>query len=422
MINTDIIDAFKIIAKDKDIETVNLSYIIEELFINLMHKKYGEENDNFSCIVNMDKGEIEIYQEKVIVKKVLDPIHEINLEDARKIEPTMNVGDPFIEVINPDSFGRRLIFHAKQFLAQKIKNIEKESILKEFTSKTNEIIIGNVHQIQKDRIFVTYENTEMILYRDQQIPTDRYRRGEIIRAIISEISSSPKGPEIRLSRTNTNFLERLFEIEVPEIEDGIIEIKSIARAPGDRSKIVVFSSDRRIDAVGACVGMRGSRIQSIVRELNGEKIDIINWSDRPEVLISRSIAPAKPYDLYMDEERPYAVAVFEDDELAIAIGRNGHNIKLASQVTGYTIDAVKRSDYKTSNKSIIPLSEIKGISGVQILNFKEKDIISATDFLESNKEILLSVKGIGDKTIEKITNSINDYLESQSNSVEDVKE
>ena len=414
MINKDIIDAFKIIAKDKDIETVNLSYIIEELFINLMHKKYGEENNNFSCIVNMDKGEIEIYQEKVIVEKVSDPIHEINLEDARKTEPSMSIGDPFIEVINPDSFGRRLIFHAKQFLATKIKNIEKESILKEFTSKTGEIIIGNVHQIQKDRIFVTYENTEMILYRDQQIPTDRYRRGEIIRAIISEIATSAKGPEIRLSRTNDNFLERLFEIEVPEIEDGIIEIKKIARAPGDRSKIVVFSSDRRIDAVGACVGMRGSRIQSIVRELNGEKIDIINWSEQPEILISRAIAPAKPYDLYMDEERPYAVAVFEDDELAIAIGRNGHNIKLASQVTGYTIDAVKRSDYKTSTKTIIPLSEIKGISEAQILNFKEKDIISTADLLESEKEILLSVKGIGEKTVERIKKSINDYLESKS--------
>tara|TARA_B100001142_G_scaffold27038_2_gene24312 strand:+ start:76 stop:1335 length:1260 start_codon:yes stop_codon:yes gene_type:complete len=419
LINKDIIDAFKIIAKDKDIETVNLSYIIEELFINLMHKKYGEENNNFSCIVNMDKGEIEIYQEKVIVEKVSDPIHEINLEDARKIEPSMSIGDPFIEVINPDSFGRRLIFHAKQFLATKIKNIEKESILKEFTSKTDEIIIGNVHQIQKDRIFVTHENTEMILYRDQQIPTDRYRRGEIIRAIISEIATSAKGPEIRLSRTNDNFLERLFEIEVPEIEDGIIEIKSIARAPGDRSKIVVFSSDRRIDAVGACVGMRGSRIQSIVRELNGEKIDIINWSEQPEILISRAIAPAKPYDLYMDEERPYAVAVFEDDELAIAIGRNGHNIKLASQVTGYTIDAVKRSDYKTSTKTIIPLSEIKGVSEAQILNFKEKDIISATDFLDAEIEILLSVKGIGEKTIERIKKSIDDYLELKSRSDEE---
>jgi len=419
LINKDIIDAFKIIAKDKDIETVNLSYIIEELFINLMHKKYGEENNNFSCIVNMDKGEIEIYQEKVIVEKVSDPIHEISLEDARKTEPSMSIGDPFIEVINPDSFGRRLIFHAKQFLAQKIKNIEKESILKEFTSKTDEIIIGNVHQIQKDRIFVTHESTEMILYRDQQIPTDRYRRGEIIRAIISEIATSAKGPEIRLSRTSDNFLERLFEIEVPEIEDGIIEIKSIARAPGDRSKIVVFSSDRRIDAVGACVGMRGSRIQSIVRELNGEKIDIINWSEQPEILISRAIAPAKPYDLYMDEERPYAVAVFEDDELAIAIGRNGHNIKLASQVTGYTIDAVKRSDYKSSAKTIIPLSEIKGISEPQILNFKEKDIISTTDFLEAEKEILLSVKGIGEKSVEKITKSINDYLESKSVSDEE---
>ncbi len=416
MINKDIIDAFKIIAKDKDIETVNLSYIIEELFINLMHKKYGEENNNFSIIVNMDKGEIEIYQEKMIVDKVEDEIHEISLDDARKIEPSMNIGDPFIDVINPDSFGRRLIFHAKQFLAQKIKNIEKESILKEFTSKTNEIIIGNVHQIQKDRIFVNYENTEMILYRDQQIPSDRYRRGEIIRAIISEISSSTKGPEIRLSRTSENFLERLFEIEVPEIEDGIIEIKSIARAPGDRSKIVVFSSDRRIDAVGACVGMRGSRIQSIVRELNGEKIDIINWSERPEVLISRAIAPAKPYDLYMDEEKPYAVAVFEDDELAIAIGKNGHNIKLASQVTGYTIDAVKRSDYKNENKSIIPLSEIDLISESQILNFKEKDIISVEDFLDTEDDILLTVKGIGAKTLEKIKDSINTFIQSKSNS------
>ena len=416
MINKDIIDAFKIIAKDKDIETVNLSYIIEELFINLMHKKYGEENNNFSIIVNMDKGEIEIYQEKIIVDKVNDDIHEISIDDARKIEPSMNVGDPFIVVINPDSFGRRLIFHAKQFLAQKIKNIEKESILKEFTSKTNEIIIGNVHQIQKDRIFVNYENTEMILYRDQQIPTDRYRRGEIIRAIISEISSSTKGPEIRLSRTNDKFLERLFEIEVPEIEDGIIEIKSIARAPGDRSKIVVFSSDRRIDAVGACVGMRGSRIQSIVRELNGEKIDIINWSERPEVLISRAIAPAKPYDLYMDEEKPYAVAVFEDDELAIAIGKNGHNIKLASQVTGYTIDAVKRSDYKSESKNIIPLSEIDLISESQILNFKDKDVISVEDFLNTEDDILLSVKGIGAKTLEKIKDSINAFIESKSNS------
>ena len=412
MINKDIIEAFKIIAKDKDIETVNLSYIIEELFVNLMHKKYGEENDNFSCIVNMDKGEIEIYQEKVIVEKVSDSVHEISIADAHKTEPDLEIGDPFIEIINPESFGRRLIFHAKQFLAQKIKNIEKESILKEFTSKTNEIIIGNVHQIQKDRIFVNHENTEMILYRDQQIPSDRYRRGEIIRAIISEINSSAKGPEIRLSRTNEKFLERLFEIEVPEIEDGIIEIKSIARAPGDRSKIVVFSSDRRIDAVGACVGMRGSRIQSIVRELNGEKIDIINWSDRPEVLISRAIAPAKPYDLYMDEEKPYAVAVFEDDELAIAIGKNGHNIKLASQVTGYTIDAVKRSEYKTENKTQIPLSEIESISESQILNFKEKDIVSVSDFLNTEDDLLLTVKGIGSKTLDKIKESIQEFEDS----------
>ena len=408
MINKDIIDAFKIIAKDKDIETVNLSYIIEELFINLMHKKYGEENDNFSCIVNMDKGEIEIYQEKVIVETVSDSVHEISLAEAIKAEPNLQIGDPYIEIINPASFGRRLIFHAKQFLAQKIKNIEKESILQQFNSKTNEVIIGNIHQIQKDRIFVMHENTEMILPRDQQMSTDRYRRGEIIRAIISGISSTSKGPEIKLSRTSNKFLERLFEIEIPEIEDGIIEIKSIARVPGDRSKVVVYSSDRRIDAVGACVGMRGSRIQSIVRELNGEKIDIINWSERPEVLISRAIAPAKPYDLYMDEEKPYAVAVFEDEELAIAIGRNGHNIKLASIVTGYTIDSVKRSDYESSNNEGISLSDIKGISKTQAENFSKNSINTVSDFLKSDEETLLLTKGIGQKSLEKITNLIQD--------------
>ena len=215
-----------------------------------------------------------------------------------------------------------MIFHAKQFLAQKIKNIEKESIFQQFNSKANEVIIGNVHQIQKDRIFVMHENTEMVLYLEiNKFHHDRYRRGEIIRAIISDISSTAKGPEIRFSRTSDKFLERLFEIEVPEIEDGIIEIKQLQELQVIEVKVVVHSSDRRIDAVGACVGMRGSRIQSIVRELNGEKIDIINWSDRPEVLISRAIAPAKPYDLYMDEEKPYAVAVFEDDDLAVAIGK-----------------------------------------------------------------------------------------------------
>ena len=412
MINTEIIDAFKIIAKDKDIETVNLSYIIEELFIHLMHKKYGEENDNFSCIVNMDKGEIEIYQEKIVVDEVSDSVHQKSLEDAKKLEPDLELGDPFIEVINPDSFGRRLIFHAKQFLAQKIKNIEKESILQQFSSKVNEVIIGNVHQIQKDRIFVMHENTEMILTKDQQMPTDRYRRGEIIRAMISGISSTSKGPEIKLSRTSDKFLEKLFEIEIPEIEDGIIEIKSIARAPGDRSKIVVFSSDRRIDAVGACVGMRGSRIQSIVRELNGEKIDIINWSERPEVLISRAIAPAKPYDLYMDEEKPYAVAVFEDDDLAIAIGRNGHNIKLASKVTEYTIDAVKRSDYEPKTKKDINLSEVNSLSVTQVSNFSDNDINTVSEFLDADDSIILNTKGVGAKSLIKIKESINNYVES----------
>ena len=344
MINKDIIDAFKIIAKDKDIETVNLSYIIEELFVNLMHKKYGEENDNFSCIVNMDKGEIEIYQEKIIVDKVSNSVHEISLNDAQKTEPDLEVGDPFIEIINPESFGRRLIFHAKQFLAQKIKNIEKESILQQFNSKANEIIIGNVHQIQKDRIFIIHENTEMVLPRDQQMSTDRYRRGEIIRAIISEISSTAKGPEIKLSRTSDKFLERLFEIEVPEIEDGIIEIKAIARAAGDRSKVVVHSSDRRIDAVGACVGMRGSRVQAVVNELQGEKIDIIKWTEDLPTLVAESLSPAEIQKVLIDEENKRIEVILSEENLSKAIGRRGQNVRLASKLINYEIDILTDSE------------------------------------------------------------------------------
>ena len=293
--------------------------------------------------------------------------------------------------------------------------------MQQFNSKSNEVIIGNVHQIQKDRIFVIHENTEMVLARDQQMPNDRYRRGEIIRAMISNISSTAKGPEIRLSRTSDKFLERLFEIEVPEIEDGIIEIKSIARAAGDRSKVVVHSSDRRIDAVGACVGMRGSRIQSIVRELNGEKIDIINWSERPEILITRAIAPAKPYNLYMDEEKPYAVAVFEDEDLAVAIGRNGHNIKLASKVTGYTIESVKRSDYEGTSSKDEPvavsnaslLDDIDGITKTQAVNFANNKINTVADFLDADQATLLGTKGIGEKSLQKISELLKNKTDKE---------
>ena len=405
MINKNIIDAFSEVAKQKNIDRTNLNTIMEDLFMSMILKKYGEDCDNFSVIVNMDKGEIEIYQEKTIVKEVVDPVREISSADALQVEPDLEIGDPFVEVIDPSTFGRRIINTAKQYLSHKIRDVESKSIYENFSKRIGEIVTGSIHQIQRDRIFINCENTELILPKNEQLPVDRYKRGESVRGVIKEVDYSSRGAEIILSRSDNRFLEQLFEMEIPEIEDGIIEIKNVSRVAGDRSKIVVYSSDRRIDAVGACVGMRGSRIQSIVRELNGEKIDIINWSELPEVLISRSLSPAKPINLYIEEDRPYAVAVFEDEELAVAIGKGGQNITLASAVSGYTIDAVKKSDYET--KESVYLDEVKGITKSQLDILIRNNINTAEDFLDADEDFLLSLKGFGAKTIEKIKGNID---------------
>ena len=412
MINKEIIEAFSVVAKEKNIDRTNLSTIIEDLFMTMIYKKYGEDRENFSVIVNMEKGEIEIYQEKIVVKDVVDPVCEISLEDALKVEPDLEIDDPFIDILSPEDFGRRLINTAKQHLSQRIRDIERESIFDEFNKKVGEIVVGSVHQIQRDRIFVNLDQAELLLPKSEQLPNDRYRRGESVRGVIKSVEFTSKGPEIMLSRSDNMFLERLFEMEIPEIEDGIIEIKAVSRSAGDRSKVVVYSSDQRIDAVGACVGMRGSRIQSVVRELNGEKIDIINWSNQPEILISRSLAPAKPINLYIDEERPYVVAVFEDEELPIAIGRNGQNIKLASDVTGYTIDAVKKTDYEGITTEVVYLDELSGITATQLETLSKNEIHTGDDFLDAEKSMLLGLKGFGEKTIEKISAIIEDKISS----------
>ena len=407
MINKNIIEAFASLAKEKNIDRTNLSTIIEDIFMALIYKKYGEERENFSVIVNMEKGEIEIYQEMTVVKEVRDSVVEIELSEAVKEYDDLEVGDAYVKILSPDSFGRRLINTAKQHMVQKIRDIERQSVFDEYSSKIGEIVVGNVHQIQREQIFIHASNgAEFIMPKNQQLPNDRFRRGETIRGIIVNVEISSRGPEIIISRSDDMFLKRLFEKEIPEIEDEIIEVKAVKRTPGDRSKIVVYSSDRRVDAVGACVGMRGSRIQSIVRELNGEKIDIINWSDKPEILISRALAPAKPINLYIDQERPYVVAVFEDEELPIAIGRNGQNIKLASIVTGYTIDGVKKTEYEGVQEESLYLDEIKGISKKYIEVLAKSEIYTSEDFLDTDQADILTLKGFGEKTVEKITNLI----------------
>lgn len=344
------------------------------------------------------------------------------MEEVNKIEPDLELGDPFIRVIDPNHFGRRLINLAKQQLSQKIRDIEKETTYDEYIARIGEIVTGYVHQIQRNVVFVNIDKTELIIPKSEQIDNDRYRRGQPIRGIIKSVEWTPKGPEIILSRSDNKFLTRLLEMEVPEIEEEIIEIKAVSRVPGDRSKVVVYSSDRRVDAVGACVGMRGSRIQAIVREFNGEKIDILNYSDQPEILITRALAPAKPIQLYIDEEKPYVVAVFEDEELPIAIGKNGQNIKLASDVTGYYIDAVKKSDYEGGKKKVIYLDEVPGITPAQLEILSKVDIFTADDFLDMDRKELLSLKGFGEKTIDKISNIILDIDNKYNSEISDAEE
>ena len=410
MNSKEIIDAFTYVANEKGIDKNNLTAIIEDIFLTLITKKFGEENeDKFSVIVNMDRGEIEIFQEKMVVDTVKDTLNEITLEDAKKIDKTLKIDEICIDILDPGDFGRRLINTAKHHLLNKIKDVEKKSVYDEFRNKVETIYTGFVHQIQRNRIFINDENkNELILPKSGQIPNDRYKRGQQVRGLIESVDYSIKGLEIILSRSSNLFLKRLFELEVPEIDDGIIEIKCIAREPGERSKVVVYSSDRRIDAVGACVGMKGNRIQSIVRELNGEKIDIIKWSDKPEILITRALSPANPINLLIDEEKPYAVAIFEDDELAIAIGSNGQNINLAQDVTEYKIDVIKKSEYETNQA--IELTSIKALSEKIINILADNKISTSKDFLTAKKDDLLSIKGFGEKTLLKIEDTIKEAL------------
>ena len=404
--NQSIIEAFSVIAREKNIDRTNLGTIIEDLFMTLIEKKYGEECDNFSVIVNMEKGEIEIYQEMMIVSEVSDDVKEISLEEANELEPSLVIGDPFIKVHQPSDFGRRLINTAKQHLSQKIKDVEKQVIFDEYESKIGEIVVGYIHQIHRDNVYVNIDKIELRIPIENQIQNDRYRRGDTVRAVVKSIDWTPRGPDIILSRSDNVFLNRLFEMEIPEIEDGIIDIKEVSRVPGDRSKVIVFSSDKRIDAVGACVGMRGSRIQAIVRELNGEKIDIINWTPQVEVLISRALSPAKPLNMFIDEDKKYVVAVFDDEELPLAIGKNGQNIKLASDITGYKIDAVKESEYNSAESGKINISDIEDINDKYVKVLNEIGVITCNDFLDSDRKELLDLNGIGEKTLEKITQII----------------
>ena len=423
MVNRELIEVFSEIAREKNVERSELATILEELFLYIIEREYGDSS-NCSCIVNLDKGEIEIYAEKTIVEEVDDYKVEITLKEAKEKEPEaaegLVFGDVFVEVIDLTVFGRRIINTAKHFFAQKLRDVERNYIYEDYANRIGEIVIGIVHQVQRDNVFINIDQAELRLPKNEQIQSERYRRGDTVRSVIKSVEITSKGPDIVVSRSDNYFLNKLFEMEVPEIEDGIIDITSIARQPGERAKIIVQSNDRRIDPVGACVGMRGSRIQAVVRELNNEKIDIVNHSEQPEILITRALSPAKPVNLYIDEDKEYCISIFEDENLDSAIGRSGMNINLASRLTGYRIDAYGVNQYKRlQDDQNTLLTEVDGITKKIGKSLLDANIKTVLDLMEADEESLLEITGIATSTVEQIYSSVQQFIEREEPELDD---
>ncbi len=340
---SEIVESFSMMVKDKKMDRDVLESIIKDVFGMMIKKKYGL-NANYDVIVNMDKGDIEMYLTKSVAEEVTDPETQISVEEARdKSGEELEPGDDYSEVLDFMNFGRRHIVNLKQNLNQKIREVEKEIVYNDYKDLAGEIVVGEIYQLKPNYILLIHNSHEIIFPKSEQIPKERYKKGESLRVYIKEVEKKQSGPPmIIVSRACDEFLKKLFELEIPEIYDGVIEIKGIAREPGERAKVSVQSYDDRIDAVGACVGMKGIRIHSIVRELANENIDVINYTEDIALYIARALAPAKLKDIYLDKANKVAKIIADEDQISLIIGKSGQNIKLASKLTGYEIDVERK--------------------------------------------------------------------------------
>ena len=358
MSSINLIDAFQEFKDAENIDRPTMRKVVEDVFKTLLRKKFGSD-ENFDVIVNAEKGDLEIMRRRTIVEdgQVNDPLAEVAYSDAVKIEPDFEVGEELFEPIDLYDFGRRAILAAKQTLASRISDLKKNSLAKKYSERIGEIISAEVYQVwKKEILLLDEEGNELILPKSEQIPQDYFKKGESIRAVVKKVDMRNNTPVIILSRTSPDFLAKLLEIEVPEIFDGLIVIKKIVRDPGERAKVAVESFDDRIDPVGACVGMKGSRIHGIVRELKNENIDVINYTNNTQLLIQRSLTPAKITSMELDQDNKHANVYLKPDQVSLAIGRRGVNIKLASELTGYELD-VYRDDEGVEEEFDIDLDE-----------------------------------------------------------------
>lgn len=411
--NHEIVESFAQMVREKGIDKDILVGIVEDIFGMMVRKKYGL-TARYDVVVNMEKGDIEIYLEKDVVETVEDPAVQIDVKEARRRSgEDLDVGEEYVEIIPLETFGRRLVVSAKQNLNQRIKEIERESIYNEYSNSIGEIVVGEIYQIRKGKgeILVIHNKNELILPRSEQIYKERYKKGDTIRALVKEVRKGASNPVVIISRADPQFLMRLFEIEIPEIYDGIIEIKRIAREPGDRAKVAVLSHDDRIDAVGACVGMKGVRIHAIVRELNNENIDVINYTEDTLQFITKALAPAKLKTVEIDAEAKKASVLVAADQVSLAIGKNGQNVRLASKLTGFDIQLIKEGG-EEEDEYDMDLSEFREELGdVLFHKFFDDNYKTARDVLDTPKETLVEHLGIEREKIDSIVEMLRKGLE-----------
>jgi transcription termination/antitermination protein NusA len=413
--NSEIVESFAQMVREKGVDKDVLQGILEEVFGIIVKKKYGEDA-KYSVVVNMDRGDIEIYLMREVVEVVENPNLQIHIDELNRIgnEDELEVGEEYAEKIKIPSFGRRMIGLAKQSLSQRIRELEKDLVYNEYKELLGEIVIGDIYQIRKNDILVNHNKNELMLPRNEQIPFERYRKGETIRAIVKEVKKGNTGPQIIISRSDNTFLRRLFEIEIPEIYDGIIEIKSIAREPGERAKITVESQDKRIDAVGACVGMKGVRIHAVVRELNNENIDVIPYTNDIQVLIQRALAPGKIKNIEIDKDEKKATVFADSDQASLIVGRNGVNIRLAMKLTGYNIDLIREEKPFEEYEDDIELIDLREELGEEIYKLLiEHRYDTALEVLRAGEEKLLEVEGLTSEKIQEIFEIIKSQFEEE---------
>jgi N utilization substance protein A len=402
---SNLIESFADFAKQKNIDRPTMIRILEDVFRNMIRKKYTTD-DNFDIIINADKGDLEIYRIREIVDDDSEDIWDhdkISLTEAKKIEPDFEVGEEVSEQVDIEHFGRRAVTTARQTLMQKVKDLEKDILFQKYKDIVGEIITGEVYQVLgKEVLLIDAEGNEIAVPRNEQIQKDRYRKGENVRAIVHKVEMVNGNPKIILSRTSPVFLERLFEQEVPEVYDGLITIKKVVREPGERAKVAVESYDDRIDPVGACVGMKGSRIHAIVRELQNENIDVINFTENMELYIQRALSPAKITSIKIDKDNGRVSVYLKPDQVSLAIGKGGLNIKLASRLVGYEID-VFRELAEGQDEEDVDLDEFSDEIEAWVLDeLKRIGLDTAKSVLNLNKEELVRRTDLEEETVESV--------------------